>query len=168
MLCRGVATNGAQDEAPDNPVISVERVMRYCLLDLLDGLGHLALFEQGESPVSQAVLRCHAIRAMQLGRVANVYGLLVVLVHVVNKGQVVVGVRVLSIQLRADLEVLHGQTILLLLEVGQSQVVLQLPVVRFDLAGFLEGKACLVVEFHLVECDAEEEEGTARLAFELV
>ena len=89
--------------------------------------------------------------AVQLGCVADIDRLLVVLVHVVNEGEVVVGVRVLAIELGADLEVLYCKAILLFLEIRQAQIVLKLGVVGLEFAGFLERQARLVIEFHLVE-----------------
>jgi len=81
--------------------------------------------------VAQTIKVSEAFRVIQFSRVTNVDSLLVILVHVVNKGKIVIGKRMLSINLNAYFKVLNGHWVTFLLEVRQTQVVLHLGIVGF-------------------------------------
>jgi hypothetical protein len=117
VLGLSIASNRAHNQAPNYPVVCVVGIYFYCLLDLLDSLGHLSLLEQGKRPVTIAVGSCQTIRRLRFSSVTDVYGLLIVFMHVVNECQVVVRIRVPGVDLDADLEVLNRHAVLLVLEV---------------------------------------------------
>lgn len=85
-----------QDEAPYDPVVRVPGPTRRLLnafLNLFHGLGHLALFEESEGPMT--VTRCIGIfrGAVEFGLPAHIYGLWVELVQIEQKCEVAVSVR---------------------------------------------------------------------------
>lgn len=82
MLGSSVIANGPEDQAPNYPIVRFFRVLVDGFLDFLHGFGHLPLFEQGESPMSIAIM---VIRVVLLGKAAHSDGLVVVLVHVVDE-----------------------------------------------------------------------------------
>ncbi len=161
MLGTPVVPHCPHNESPYDPVVRIFGVLLYPLLDLLDRLGHLSLLEQCERPVSVTIM---VLGVPHLGRSAHIDGLLVELVHVVYESKVVVGVWVQSVQVGALLQVVHGLVVLLVLEVGQTQVVLQLGVVGIDLLGLGEGADGSIELALLVETDALVEETLERLA----
>ena len=63
---------------------------------------------------------------IQLGTIADVDGLMIILMHVVDKGKVVVGVPMSRVKLDARLEVLHSQSVRLFLKVGKAKIILDL------------------------------------------
>jgi hypothetical protein len=105
---------------------------------------------------------------VQLGAAADGDGLVVVLVHVVDEGEVVVGVPVGRVESDAALEMLDCQGVGLLLEVGQAEVVLHLRILRVELGRFLIGLDSRVVAASLVEGDTEVEEAERALGLALV
>jgi hypothetical protein len=58
-----------------------------------------------------------SLGVVHLGFVANIYCLRVILVHIVNKSQVIVGEWMLWVDLSADLKMLDGHRVLLFFEV---------------------------------------------------
>lgn len=70
------------------------------------------------------------VGVVQLGLAADVYSLLIELVHVIEESQIVVCVLVVGVQSVALLQVLNCLVVLLQLEVRETQVILQLSIVR--------------------------------------
>ena len=93
---------------------------------------------------------------------ANVQGLLVNHVYVVEEGEIVVRIRVLVVQKDALLQVLHGVLVVSNFEVGQSKVVVQLGVVLKDLLRFFKGSDGIHVVAHFVHRDPMVEERLPR------
>ncbi len=111
-----------QDEPPYDPVIRVPGPARRLLnpfLNLFDGLGHLALFEESEGPMT--VARCIGIfrGAMEFGLPAHVYSLWVELVQIEQKCEVAVSVReTCRVEPDAPSPVLHRRIVELQLKIG--------------------------------------------------
>ena len=112
-----VVADCPHNETPDDPVVSILGVLLYTFLDLLDCLSHLAFLEKSKSPMTVTVV---CLWVIQLCTTANVYCLLVELMHIVQKREVIVGILVLWIELGTLLEVLYCLVILLELEVGKT------------------------------------------------
>jgi len=157
VLGASVRTHCAQNKSPDDPVVGVAWTVLDSTLYFLDGLSHVALLEKGKCPVAKTVDGGYSIWTIEFCCVAYVDGLLVVLVHVVDESQVVVGIGMLAVYLNANLKVLHCHWVALLFEVSQPKVILHLSIVSFKLARALEGKTRLVEELHFVEADAQKE-----------
>ena len=88
MLGTEVVTDCSHDESPHYPVVSILRVFLYSFFDFLNSLSHFTFFEKCEGPMSMTVM---ILWVAHLRTATHVYCLLVELVHVVHKGQVVVG-----------------------------------------------------------------------------
>ena len=115
MLGRDVVAYCPQDESPEDPVLRVLPVLLHCLLDFLNGLGELPLFEQRECPVPVTRMGCWVIH-FRLSAYLN--GLRVELVHVEEVSEVVVGVDVAFVQFHALLQVVHCLIVLFKLEIS--------------------------------------------------
>jgi len=63
-----------------------------------------------------------------LSSIANIYGFVIILVHIVNKRQVIIRESIRWIKLSANFEVLHTLCILLFFEICETQIVMQLRV----------------------------------------
>ena len=87
---------------------------------------------------------------VHFSKVADIDRLLVILMHIIDESQVIVGVGMPCIDLSANLKVFYCHGILLLLEVSQAQVVLKLCVLCMELTGLLKGLDSLVIVVHLV------------------
>ena len=74
--------------------------------------------------------------------------------HVENEAQIVVGVVMMSVKIFTKLEMLHSCIVPCNLKVRESQIVLELSVIRFQLTGLLESFQGLRIESLLVEGDA--------------
>ena len=182
-----------QDQAPYDPVVGVVRVRFNCLLDFRDRLGVLVPLEEGEGPVAVAAMVAGAalrlvkgavdvllspvhivphllghgdLREVDLGLLADRQSHLVLLMHVEDEGEIVVGKFVSLFQDYALLEVLDGNFVIRQLEVGQAEIVAQLCIVclgsvvvlSLQLAAPLKHLQSLVEFLLLVEGDAKVEE----------
>jgi hypothetical protein len=77
---------------------------------------------------------------------------LIILVHVVDKGQIIVSVKIKRINLNAEFEMLNCLGVLLKLKVGNTQCVMQLPAALY-FYNFLTPLECfnrLLVMLHLI------------------
>ena len=117
MLGALVLAGRAQDEAPDDPALSIRWLFGHTLSDLLDGFDDVALFEFSEGPMHMRVM---ASSVELFGLTANIQRLLVDHVDVEQESQVVVGVGVLVVEKDALLEVLDGVLVVADLEVCQT------------------------------------------------
>jgi hypothetical protein len=161
-----VVSHSPHDKPPHDPIVGVLRLDHYCFFDFFNGLGGLSIFEECKCPVAIAAMV--SIGVVEFGLVADLDGFSVVLVHVVDEGQIVVGVLVVGVDLDADLQVLIRHRVLFLFEVGQTQVVLQLGIFGVQLTGLLEGFDGLVVELHLVESHSKVEETSGGFTLEQI
>lgn len=168
MLSTLVLPNLPQNKSPNEPVLRLGLIYLYCLLYLFKGFAHLTPLEQSVSPMPVAVVFkkievwcCRAvtglpghpplrlqllmgvIRERLLRLVAHVDRVVIVTVHIINKCQIIIGVLVCWVALYASLQVLHGEWILLVLEVSEAQVVLNLRI-------FLGLAAILIVGLQLI------------------
>ena len=113
-----------QDEPPYYPIVRVSSPSRCLLnpfLNLFDSLGHLALFEKSERPMT--VARCIGIvrGAVELGVPTHVYSLWVELVQIEQKCEVAVSVRETGrVEPDAASPMLNRGIIKLQLEIGQT------------------------------------------------
>lgn len=94
----------SKDQAPDDPVIRIERLLLDALPDLLDGFHYITLLKLSEGPMHVCVV---TVAIELLGLAADVEGLFVYHVHVKQEGQIVVGVRVRVVDQDAPFKVLH-------------------------------------------------------------
>ena len=106
MLGSDIVADSPENKPPDYPVISIRWVIHDGFLYLFDSFSHLSLFKKRESPMAVAVMR--AIWVVKFCLVTHIYGLRVILMHVVDKGQVIVGERMLRVQMGADFQVLYS------------------------------------------------------------
>jgi len=106
-----------------------------------------------------AVVRVWVIH---FGLPAHLDGFRVKLVHVEYESQIVVCVHVVFIDFGALLQVVHRLVVLLQLEVGQPQVVVQLRVLRLDLLRPLERLDCVLEVAHLVQAYSQVEKALER------
>ena len=162
MYSRGVVPDSPQYKTPNYPVISVFWACFYSFHYLFYSLGHLTLFEESECPMSVAIVS--ALRIVHLGLVAYIYCLGVVLMHVVDECQIVISIWMFWVDLCADFEMLNSHSVLLLFKICKTEVVLELIVIGFKFACFLEGCNGVVVKFHFVEGYSKEKESSITLS----
>ena len=124
MPCAHVVPMIPQDEPPYDPVVRVPCPARRLLnpfLNFFDGLGHLALFEESECPMT--VARCIGIfrGAVEFCLPTHVNGLWVELVQIEQKCEVAVSVRETGrVEPDAPSPVLHRRIVELQLKIGQA------------------------------------------------
>ena len=160
-----VVADGPKHQAPNYPVVWIRLVLLHAFLDLLDGLGEFSLLEEGESPMTVAVV---GVWVIHLGLPAHLDGLRVKLVHVEYESQIVVSVNVVLIDFSALLQVVYSLVVLFQLEIREAQVVVELRIIRADLLGPEERLNCVFVVAHLVQAYSQVEEALVRAALRVL
>ena len=98
-----IFANRSQDETPDDPVVSVLRLLLYSFPDLLDSFHHITLLKLSEGPMHVGVV---SVSIELFCLTADIECLFVNHVHVEQESKVVVGKRVCVVDKDALLEVL--------------------------------------------------------------
>lgn len=151
MLGTLVVSDSPENQTPDHPAVSVFFILLDRLLNFFNCTSHFSLFEKSKSPIPVTVVRLLMLFKVVLGETADTDCFLIVLVHVVDKGKIIVGVRVQGVELSTFSEMFNCNVVLFHFKVGESHVIVQLCVFPIDRLCFSESSGCILELLLLVK-----------------
>ena len=125
MPCALIFACGAQNMAPDYPLVCHFRILLDPFSNFFYRLDHVSLFEFRPGPMQMGVV---PVAVLLFCLLANINGLTVELVHVVQECDVVVSIGVKGVLSDTVLESFCSSCVSLKLKINQAKVVIKLGV----------------------------------------
>ena len=110
-----IVAHGLKNNTPYDPILTIVWVHLDSLSNLVDRFCHFVFLEESKRPVSEAVVV--AIFMMHVGEIANLDGLVIVAMHIIDECEIIVRKWVLSIERGTLFEMLDGFCIAFFFEI---------------------------------------------------
>jgi len=167
MLSGIIAANCSEDESPDDPIIGVLWIEKDSFFDLLYRFGHFSFLKEGPCPMPVAcVISPFWLESFCCFTNSDCF--LIVLMHIVNESQVVIGIVMCLINLCAYFKMFNCHWIMFLLKVSEAKIVLQLGIIRINLTALLKSSHSLVIVSHLIQSNSQVKESFGRLTLKKI